>query len=112
MKEKDIMASYTILEGQNLIKALCAKLMEESLEVTQATNQKEIAEELADVLAVIDALRQVHGISQAIIAEAKEKKYQQKGGFQRGVFIKKIEMAEDNPWVAHFRAEPDKNKEE
>lgn len=111
MAAADIITHYKILTGAELNQALKNKLIEEAHEVVTAENRTELISELADTLEVLEALCQSHNISQAELLAVKNSIKAQRGGFERGVFMEYIEMAEDNPWVAHFRKSPEKYPE-
>ena len=64
---------------------LCAKLFEESAEVTRAKTKENLTEELADVIEVALALGVVAGITVEAIFNAQTAKRSEKGTFLRGV---------------------------
>ena len=111
MTAADIITHYKILTGTELNQALKNKLVEEAHEVLTAENRAELISELADTLEVLEAICNSHNISQAELLEVKNSTKAQRGNFDRGVFMEYIEMAEDNPWVAHFRKSPEKYPE-
>ncbi len=110
-KAEGITPKYKLLSGNELREALKDKLIEETHEILDATNNQEIIAELADVLEVIDGLCNAYEISIKEIQEIKEKKYRERGGFNKGLYIETIEMDEANPKVKHFRKTPDKYPE-
>lgn len=110
-KAEGITAHYKMLTGNELSAELKNKLVEEAGEVHEASTVQEVIAELADVLEVIDGLCKAYGISIEDIAIEKERKYRERGGFQTGLYIETIEMADDNPKVKHFRKSPDKYPE-
>ena len=71
---------------QEHIDLLRAKLMEEAVEVFQATNQRDIEKELADLLSVMQGLASVHNISwhKGVIA-TQEERDAASGGFRVGM---------------------------
>ena len=110
-KAEGITPQYKILRDQELCEALLRKLIEESNEVCGADGREALTAELADLLEVIDGLCKAYGISFQEITRIKEKKRQERGGFETGLYIETIEMDESNPKVKHFRASPDKYQE-
>lgn len=110
-KSEGVIPHYRILQGKELIDALQCKLIEEAEEVLQAENAQECVAELADILEVIDGLCRAYGISTKEVMHVKEKKYKERGGFEKGLYIEVVEMEEHNPKVKHFRASPDKYPE-
>lgn len=67
--------------------------------------------ELADVLEVINGLCKAYGISTQEIQRIQKQKYRQRGGLEKGVYIKTLSMNQSNPKVDYFRASPDKYPE-
>lgn len=111
MKNAGIITHYTILKDEYLCDALKQKLIEESNEVKDASDRKEIISELADVFEVIESLCRVYKISDTEIQLVKQDIREKRGGFEEGIFSEAIEMNEDNPWVKHFRKSPEKYPE-
>lgn len=72
-----------------LTNSLKVKLVEEALEVFDATSTTEIVEEIADVLEVIEALTKSLDISMDEIIQVKEEKKKDKGGFDEGIVLLK-----------------------
>jgi predicted house-cleaning noncanonical NTP pyrophosphatase (MazG superfamily) len=66
---------------------LRAKLVEEALEVLRAADSDEVIEELADLLEVVDGLQRALGIREADIQEARDRKREERGGFEEGVVL-------------------------
>ena len=74
----------TTLSSLDYIEALRNKLVEEAKEVAIA-NPEELAQELADVMEVIDALMTATGIEPEKVREIQEQKQSQRGGFNNKV---------------------------
>ncbi len=110
-KAQGVIPHYKILTGHALREALQHKLIEEAQEVHDTSDRQEVIEELADVLEVIDGLCSAYEISMQDVLKEKEKKCEERGAFQKGVYIDSLEMDENNPRVAHFRKSPDKYPE-
>jgi predicted house-cleaning noncanonical NTP pyrophosphatase (MazG superfamily) len=66
---------------------LARKLLEEAMEVWYARGTEEIASELADVIEVLEALREQHGISSEDLQLIRENKRQSRGGFKKLVYL-------------------------
>lgn len=111
MKNAGIVTRFKILTPQEHLISLNLKLIEESLEVKDAANRTEIVAELADVFEILDVIRKKHGISQTEVRAAKHAKRKERGGFEKGIFLETIQMDENNIWVKHFRASPEKYTE-
>jgi predicted house-cleaning noncanonical NTP pyrophosphatase (MazG superfamily) len=73
------------IKGERLRAALKDKLVEEALELHVAGD---IREELADVLEVADAIIDVYGLDAREIQALKRKKCEERGGFDKGYFLK------------------------
>ena len=76
------------VSGDELLRAISAKLMEEAQEVVKAAdNRAELVEELADVSEVMAALMKLRGIGKDEVARAAEAKRAKRGGFEAGVWL-------------------------
>lgn len=69
------------LQGENVLTALKAKLIEEAIEVSDSTSTTEIIEELADVQEVIYAIVKQLKLSRGTIEAERKEKRQKRGGF-------------------------------
>lgn len=74
----------TILSNLDYIEALREKLVEEAKE-TAIAPPKELAQELADVMEVIDALMAAAGIDRETVKEIQKEKESQRGGFDNRI---------------------------
>ncbi len=72
------------LNDAEYIEALCQKLVEEAQEAATAAPDK-LAEELADVMEVIDALFAATGIEPEKVREIQKEKRSQRGGFDNKI---------------------------
>lgn len=99
------------MAGTELQSELKNKLLEEVEEVKDADNQEEVAVEIADVLEVVDALCKAYNIDENKIQHIKQKKREQRGGFEKGFYVEYIEVPEGHPKVEHFRSSPDRYPE-
>lgn len=111
LQAQDVSISYKMVSGNDLRLALKNKLVEECAEVVDAKDRQELIAELADVLEVVDGLCKAYGIAIAEVEQVKVQKYNQRGGFEQGLFIDTIMMQEDNPNASHFRLTPDRYPE-
>ena len=106
-----IKTQYKMLGGKELCQALLLKLLEESNEVCVANNREELVSELADVLEVIDGLCKANSINLEEVMQRKQQKHNERGGFETGLYVERIETDEDSPTAKHLRASPDKYPE-
>ena len=81
------------LEGSALIAALRRKLVEESLEVLDASTTEEIAEEIADVREVVLALVSRLGISESDVEARRKRKAKERGGFDQALMLTRTAVA-------------------
>lgn len=77
------------LSGEHLTKALREKLVEEAVEVLDATDHDSILSEIADVLEVIDGLIEHLEVDKADIEHKKQLKLDKAGGFKNGIILLK-----------------------
>lgn len=63
---------------------LTGKLVEEAIEVVTSTSESNRIEELADLLTVMHAYAHVHGITWIDVERVAERKWAERGGFERG----------------------------
>ena len=66
---------------------LLRKVEEESHELVHAEGREHLAEEIADVLELIDALLEVNGLKWEEIRKLKEDKEQERGGFKKRILM-------------------------
>lgn len=84
-------ANTKTLTDNEYIKELQKKAKEELTEYLKAENDGEALEELADLLEVIHSLAHVHGGSPQAVDTIREKKKEQRGGFNDRVFLEDVE---------------------
>lgn len=100
------------LEGEELLKALVAKLHEEADEVDSAMDRKELIEEIGDVQQIINDLLATQKISKEELDEAISKKTSRKGGFLKGEYVESVTIPDENDeWVRYCRRSPEKYPE-
>lgn len=83
MKSKGQIASTKILDQEEYIKELLAKLSEEVEEFKQDKNR----EELADILEVLEAIYTFYGFKQEEIVVIKKQKLEERGGFKERIYL-------------------------
>ena len=76
-----------ILSEKEYAKELYKKLEEEVAEVLSAKGAHAIAEEVADVMEVLDALLVLHKISQKTVQKVQKEKKAKRGGFKKRIFL-------------------------
>ena len=78
------------LSRPEALQLLAQKLIEEAFEVWNS-GQQHIAEELADVLEVVEALRSNSGIAKEELARVQEEKRAKRGGFDQLVYLEETD---------------------
>ncbi len=80
-----------VLEQEEYITQLRAKLREEAEEYLREDNDRLALEELADVLEVIRALADIHGASPEMLEQIRADKAGRRGGFQERILLLRVE---------------------
>jgi predicted house-cleaning noncanonical NTP pyrophosphatase (MazG superfamily) len=75
------------LDEQEFQQELRTKLQEEVSEYLEAEDNESALEELADILEVVNALAEVHGFSIEQLEQVRVRKVDQRGGFQKKLFL-------------------------
>ncbi|WML53325.1 nucleoside triphosphate pyrophosphohydrolase [Neobacillus sp. PS3-12] len=81
-----------ILDNQEYLKELWKKVYEELDEYIHSKSQAETIAELVDVLEVIYALAEYHGVTIDEIEEIRKRKVEEKGGFKQKVYLMEFEV--------------------
>ncbi|MFA5994659.1 MAG: nucleoside triphosphate pyrophosphohydrolase [Parcubacteria group bacterium] len=66
---------------------LLKKMEEEAYELAHAEGRYHLAEEMADVLEVMDALLEINGLSWEEIKKIKQEKAKKRGGFKKRILM-------------------------
>lgn len=104
--------NYERLQGKALKEKLREKLHEEADEIPiRDVVDAEIIEEIADVQQVLDDLKRKYGITAEQVSEVQAIKFDKKGGFSEGVYIKTATVPEGDKWVEYYRKTPRKYPE-
>ncbi len=82
-----------VLEAEAYRAALRAKLVEEAKEVAGAEGES-LAQEVADLYEVIDALLAEHGIDRDRVLAVQQARREQRGGFARRILLRWSEVGE------------------
>ena len=99
------------LNDADYLKALKLKLLEEAQEVIGTQSKEELAEELADVLEVVNALCALHALSLQELQVVQQKKFEDRGGFYDRIFIKSVEHPIGSNYEKYCSANPEKYPE-
>ena len=85
------------LSKEKTLQVLKDKLLEEAHEVFESydlEDKKQLKEELADVIEVIDAILFHNNLSLQEVLEIRDAKKKKKGGFEEGLYLKSIDYFE------------------
>ncbi len=78
------------------------KLVEESKEVLEAEGQNELIKELADVVEVINTIKQVYNITSEEVEQERQKKHDINGHFLPTNFVNYIEVPESKEEIKKY----------
>lgn len=110
--ERGTSLEYSVLEDKQYIVSLKNKLIEEAIEVQNTTGIEEFIDEVADVMEVIDALLDIHGITIEEIRYTQQKHKDNRGGFKKRIFGHTVSVLEENhKRLEYYRKKPDKYPE-
>ena len=87
LDSKGITCTIRIVEGQEYIDWLSAKLKEEVEEFIQDNNE----EEIADIMEVLRAIIAAHGFSSEYIEEIRKNKLEERGGFSAKLVLEQTQ---------------------
>jgi predicted house-cleaning noncanonical NTP pyrophosphatase (MazG superfamily) len=111
MRASGIQVFERVMEKDEYLKRLKDKLLEEAKEVIASGSEKEMREELADLLEVMLSLAKAYGMEFADIQQAAEQKRADKGGFDNRIYNAFVEIEAGNPSLGYYRARPDQYPE-
>lgn len=83
--------STQILEKQDYIRELKKKSYEELEEYMNAANDSDAIEELADILEILHAFAECHGVSIEEVEQIRKQKADKRGGFKEKIFLIEVE---------------------
>jgi predicted house-cleaning noncanonical NTP pyrophosphatase (MazG superfamily) len=98
-------AEFKKLTSKQFEKELLIKVGEESTGLLGAKNKKEMASEIADILAVIDEIKKVRKITNQDIQKELTSNMERKGGFNKKLFLV---WSEDTGYKTNERRYPKK----
>ncbi|WP_141503890.1 nucleoside triphosphate pyrophosphohydrolase [Paenibacillus luteus] len=82
-----------ILDSNEYLSELSKKLREETYEFFAANNSAEAVEELADIMELLHALAEAHGVTVEELERIRAEKADKRGGFKERVFLIEVEDA-------------------
>ena len=96
---------YFNLKGEQCVKVLKDKIVEEATEVFEAETKEETADEIGDVLDVIDAIMKAMNITKEEVEASRKKKTDFRGDFSNFVYVNWVKMPVDTPekWAKKYK---------
>lgn len=93
-----------ILKDKEYIEELKTKLKEELTELDEVKfdDKENFKNELADIQSLINCLLKVNNISKKDLLEFQKEKYDKMGGFDKRIFVKKVDLQDDDGWVEYY----------
>jgi diadenosine tetraphosphate (Ap4A) HIT family hydrolase/predicted house-cleaning noncanonical NTP pyrophosphatase (MazG superfamily) len=102
MRIKGIVVDERAMDQDEFIVRLKDKLLEEAKEVNDSQNMEELAEELADILEVVQSIANATGLTMQQIEQKRLEKRVTKGGFDRKIYSHSVAIEENNPVIAQY----------
>lgn len=99
------------LSDSEFIKELIKKILEESNEMINVSDQDELKKELADVYEVLDYLKEALKLTDEELEDLKKRKRDKNGGFSDRMYIEDVGVEEDNEWYQYYLDNPEKYPE-
>lgn len=90
IKESGKQSFTRILDEEEYVTELKKKLFEETKEVSEAKNDDELREEMADVVEILAALAITTGKNLGDIIKIASSKRTKRGGFDKRIFLEKV----------------------
>jgi len=85
--------STRILDNEEFLNELRTKLVEETNEYLEAESSAEAVEELADIMELLYALAEVHGVTSEMLEQIRAEKAEKRGGFKERIYLIAVEDA-------------------
>ena len=102
---------YRYLEEDEFLKKLKAKMLEEVEELCNATKNKEMIEELADISELVDELMKLRNIKKKELKSCQINKKRKNGGFGKRIFIDYVGCKSNSTWARYYQENEDKYPE-
>lgn len=101
--------TYRTLTDEEFLPELKKKLLEEAQEFDGA--DKDATAELADLLEVIEQAGKELGHDFESLRELQLARRAGRGAFNDRIFVERLDLADDDPWVTYYAAEPSRFSE-
>lgn len=109
MQELGQKITHRQLSDEEFLHELKRKLLEEADEFDSA--DPKAAEELADLLEVIETAGQQLGQSFDELRTLQLDRRAKRGGFDQRIFVERLDLADDDPWADYYANDPTRFKE-
>ncbi|HXR50462.1 MAG TPA: hypothetical protein VN778_05555, partial [Verrucomicrobiae bacterium] len=64
--------------------------------------------ELADLLEVIEQIGKELGKDFSTLRKLQQERHKKRGGFDKRIFVERLDLQEDDPWADYYAGEPDR----
>jgi len=109
MQELGQKITHRQLDDKEFMHELQRKLLEEANEFDP--DNPKAAEELADLLEVIEAAGQQPGTDFDGLRKIQLDRRAKRGAFSKRIYIERLDLADTDPWAAYYAKEPNRFKE-
>jgi predicted house-cleaning noncanonical NTP pyrophosphatase (MazG superfamily) len=99
-----IVVHRLLADKEERLNALANKGIEEASEFSKNPS----LDELADELETIKARGEEMGYDMGTIEKRRQQRFSERGGFDRGIYVETVELADSDPMVAYYANEPDR----
>jgi len=105
MKGQNKISETRVLDDREFVAELKVKLMEELDELNEVDfgDKDHFKNELADIQLLIDYLLKLNNISKEELDEFQKEKLAKVGGFDKRIFVGKVDLQDDDEWVEYYR---------
>ena len=110
MQELGQKITHRQLDDKDFAHELKRKLLEEASEF-DLKNPEKAAEELADILEVVEALGKEIGKDFGALREIQAARQKERGAFAQRIFIERLDLEDNDPWVTYYAKEPERFRE-
>lgn len=80
-----------VLSAEAFKSELKKKVVEEAIELQNATTKKDIIEEVADIYEILDYIKSLHNIDEETIRLKQNSKNEDRGKFDKRIFLELVE---------------------
>jgi predicted house-cleaning noncanonical NTP pyrophosphatase (MazG superfamily) len=107
MQELEQVITHRTLDNAEFLQELQRKLLEECNEF-DPDDPKEAANELADLLEVIETIGREIGADFETLRTIQSERREMRGGFTGRIYVERIDLKDEDPWVSYYASEPER----